>query len=269
MNGTMILEPNPRQHPLIAELMMLFVESHAAWYFGTIVVDSQSQPLRHAGYQLIESGCTTANSTTSDSNNRNQDEPQPSANVNNPPGEDGELNEHSPLIGEGRSRNQAQTNHINQWHKWSTCDYAMALGSGILSAVLFLVGVYYPSIIGISTISFAVFRIMFWSTLTALVLIGYLAIRHAKVMQWIDFTATSFEYFIIVCHVCITLFSTFQIVATLSPEPKKPDNNADSKGNNLTCDNPELQVVEEVFNIIQFCSQVIRTTKIKIKITFF
>jgi hypothetical protein len=118
--------------------------------------------------------------------------------------------------------------------------------------------------------AFMGFGIAFWTTFRVLVLIGYVAIRSTPVIQWVDGTVTSFEYFIVVCHVCTTLFSSFQIVAALIPEPTKIDSNAadDEKcsNDNLT----PLPVIQEFFNITQFCSQVIKKSDsvVKIIVTF-
>jgi hypothetical protein len=125
--------------------------------------------------------------------------------------------------------------------------YSMTLTSGLLSALFVIFGIFfYYQPVDISpdfSILFAAYRVFFWSVFTLLTLVAYLAIKCTPAIQWVDSQVTSFEYFIIVCHVGTTLYSTFGITATLISNKEIP--------------NIELHLVEKIFNMAQYCSQVV------------
>jgi hypothetical protein len=127
------------------------------------------------------------------------------------------------------------------------CQYLMVLGTGLLSTLFIILGIlfYYTSQQPESNfgITFAQFRIVFWIIFTTLTLVGVVAVKIAKHVQWADSPITGFEFFVLLCHVGMTLFSTFTIVATLI-----------SKDDNQFL---PLYLTELVLNVAQFYSQVL------------
>jgi hypothetical protein len=244
---TMMNGAKPYLYPFIVELMMLFAESYATWFFGCILINNSQS--RKSGYEPIAAS------------NPGASQIEPVSNLHdNASDEDNreEYSENSPLVdnesheGSSPTRQRClhqpveQQHHHHQQHinsDWSMCDSFMAMTTFMLSTGFVVVGVlFYHKKLQMDK-AFGVFRIVFWVIFSLLAMFGYLGVRWAKIIQWVDGKVTGFEYFIVVCHVCVTLFSAFKIAATLASNNKHP--------------HLVLFLVEAAINIGQICSQVL------------
>jgi hypothetical protein len=225
----LIENAKPYLYPLIGELMMLFAEAYAAWFFSCVLVDY----LKRSGIGPILS--TSDNSQNSSMRSENSSDSMAMS------------NEQSPLLsGEPRTSNIQPMVRMRQVERYM-CQYLMVLGTGLLSTLFIILGIlfYYTSQQPESNfgITFAHFRIVYWIIFTTLTLVGVVAVKIAKHVLWADSPITGFEFFVLLCHVGMTLFSTLTIVAMLI---SKDDNEF-----------LPLYLTGFVLNVAQFYSQVL------------